>query len=577
MTNQMARYAGPYRRGGLIDFKHLPRGATFLRIMGVNYVHLRTADEGDLYVTEHGVPFLDHLQPEMWYEEPWFSQHRERLQGTSAVYRVKTMPVENHAMRDLDIVVKWSRVGQDIPLDTFTMNKAINAEFNTPFEEFSLVEELRWGRYGPRDLRIIMQKPLAIFAPPERMQLWQTGRSRERLLEKVARHPGIEIDILRSYILIYAWLKGPNSVEAFASMPYEPHRQVQEREMLMQQCNEDLEKKGFMVADNKPTHIILRMDQGKLKTQRDGKPLYGMVDYELLCRTPEHEEVVRRSQRSRYLQLQKDRFNPTDPVLFPEDLTAANVLGVDYVYGKAESTSGSVWVVGKHPELFDYFLPERWRSRQVQLSQRRQTFYVQTKDRIHLVWEVSRVGELAEENDHTRGRYDEIVRFGFNSPFEEFAYALELSRRDIKTTYPRAIYMTGQEVQLPSGIIDENRFEALVSLRVPDGSPALRMDRDYILIWGYWRGLEDDQAPGDSGYWTPIDATRAAAKGIIPPSDLPELVERQRKNLAQAGFEDMTLCGDHILMSYIPDGAVKRDAQEQYELRQCNFEMVRRL
>ena len=577
MSYHISHYAGSARRSGTIDFKHLPSGATFLRIMGVNYVHLKTADEGDLYVTEYGVPFLEHLQPEKWYEEPWFSQKRERLQGTSAVYRVPTMPVQQHRVASLDLVVKWSRVGQDVPLDTFTLNKAINAEFNTPFEEFSLVEELRRGHYGPVEKHILMQKPMAIFAPSERMQLWQTGRSRDKIMGKVARHPGIEIDILRSYILLYAWIKGLNVVEAGANMPWDHQRQTQEREVMMQKCNEDLETKGFMVADNKPTHIIVRMRNGEMRRDRLGNVLYGMVDYELLARTPKHEEAVKQRQRSRYLHLQKYRFAPQHHIHMPEDLKSTEVLGVDYVFGRSESTGGSVWVVGKDPELFGYFLPEKWRYRQVQLSQRRQTYYVQSKDRIHLVWEVSRLGELAMDNEQTHPRYEEIVRYGFNSPFEEFAHALELGRRGVRTTYPRAIYMTGREVQLPNVVMDENRMEKFRHTKAPDGSPLIRLDRDYILIWGYWRGLEDGQAPEDAGYWTPIDATRAAAKGIISAGELPEIMQRQREILARAGFEDMTLCGDHILLSYIPEGALKRSDDGFYEMRQCNFEMVKPL
>ena len=34
-------------------------------------------------------------------------------------------------------------------------------------------------------------------------------------------------------------------------------------------------------------------------------------------------------------------------------------MGVDYVYGEVESTGGALWVVGRDPVLFDYFLPEK--------------------------------------------------------------------------------------------------------------------------------------------------------------------------------------------------------------------------
>ena len=39
-------------------------------------------DKGDLYLTNYGAPFHQHLLPENWYEEPWFSQKRQRLEGT---------------------------------------------------------------------------------------------------------------------------------------------------------------------------------------------------------------------------------------------------------------------------------------------------------------------------------------------------------------------------------------------------------------------------------------------------------------------------------------------------------------
>jgi hypothetical protein len=354
-------------------------------------------------------------------------------------------------------------------------------------------------------------------------------------------------------------------------------KQVEQQQLLLKEVNAQLEKKGFLVADNKPTHIILRPRRGEMRKQRNGKLLYAMVDYELLNRTPEYEEHVKRPGRSKYLQLQKQRFKPEGRVEWPPGLSQTDVLGVDYVYGKAESTGGTLWVVGKLPELFSYFLPEKWRFKQVNLSQRRQTYYVQSKDRIHLVWEVSRLGELAQETDENRAIYERLVRYGFNTPFEEFAYALELRKRGMPTTYPRAIYRTGQEVQLPNCLVDEGRFEKLRGVKMPDGQPLLRLDRDYILIWGYWRGLEDEQAPGETGYWTPIDAEQAVAKGLIAPTLLPDLVARQCESLKRVGFEDLTLCGRHILLSYIPEGSIKLDESGQVELRQCNFEMVRPL
>ena len=78
----------------------------------------------------------------------------------------------------------------------------------------------------------------------------------------------------------------------------------------------------------------------------------------------------------------------------PAHLRATNVLGVDYIFGRAESTGGLLWVVGKDPDLFNYFLPERWRrTPKKNLSARNQIFRTRTKDNINLVWKVSRMGD----------------------------------------------------------------------------------------------------------------------------------------------------------------------------------------
>lgn len=117
-------------------------------------------------------------------------------------------------------------------------------------------------------------------------------------------------------------------------------------------------------------------------------------------------------------------------------------MGVDYVWGLTESTSGSLWVVGHDLDLFDYFQPERWRKTpRTKLSVTDHTYYTKTKDNINIVWKMSKVGELADNlsDEHAQ----KVIAYGYNSPFEEFALAFEMSRRGIPTVYPRAIYMTG--------------------------------------------------------------------------------------------------------------------------------------
>src|SRR4051812_17871821 len=170
-----------------------PTNYKTMSLLGVDYFHCKTSDGGDLYLTGYGLPFSELLQPENWYARDWFEAKRERLEGTSTVYRVPTRTIHETT---LQLVVKWSRVGEVVPLDTMTVNKFIHAEFNSPFEEFSLLMELRKGESGPSAIRIRTQRPLAIYVPKTLLQNWQTGRSEDKIRAKVARHPGIEIDIM---------------------------------------------------------------------------------------------------------------------------------------------------------------------------------------------------------------------------------------------------------------------------------------------------------------------------------------------------------------------------------------------
>jgi len=149
--------------------------APLVSMLGVDYWHFRTTDGGDLYTTQYGLPFAELLFPQNWFEREWFDRNRERLVGTSTVYKVQTKKVGE---RSLNIVVKWCRVGEEVPFDTLTLNKFAMAEFNSPYEEFSLVMEMR----NSRETGIIRtHKPLAIYVPSERLKLWQTGGRSQRL------------------------------------------------------------------------------------------------------------------------------------------------------------------------------------------------------------------------------------------------------------------------------------------------------------------------------------------------------------------------------------------------------------
>jgi len=545
-----------------------------LNLLRVEYLRTHTADGGELYLTRYGLPFWKNLLPENWYARDWFESHRERLQGTSAVYRVPTRRINGSA---LDLVVKFSRVGEAVPVDTFTVCKFINADFNSPFEEFSLLMELREGRSGPPGIRILTQRPLAIYVPSKRLPLWQTGRSEHKIKAKIAQHPGVEIDILREYVLLFGWVKGLDAVETADYW----HLDAQKREEFLSQTNSlvihELAQKGYRVVDMKPQHIILRPRKDRsLLRDRHRQFIYALIDYELLQRTPEHERSVRDARRRFYLAHMARRFDSGGAGPMPSHLSAVNLLDVDYVFGQAESTGGLLWVVGKDPDLFNYFLPERWRrTPKRQLSAHNQVFFTRTKDNVNLVWKVSRMGDSPQLRD-PRVKTEAAAQ-GFNSPFEEFAIALELARAGIRTVYPRAIYMTGGQRDDHRTVQDDRRHRSFAHLLTPGGEPVLRPDRDYITVWGFWNGPDELLASDDSRHYVAMNARRAIQQDLISESTLEELLAMKARRLARHGLIDLNPKPDHLLVSFDSEGRLVRDSEGKPEIRLCNFELIRRV
>ncbi len=538
-------------------------------ILGVNYRRRRTYDGGDLYVTRHGWPLLDLLMPLNWYESGWFRENRERLEGSSTVYRVATRTVGG---RRAELVVKWSRVGERVPFDTMTLNQFSEAEFNSPYEEFALVEELRAARRGGA---VRTHRPLAIYVPAKKLQLWQTGRNESRIARKKLKHRDVELDIFRQYILIYEWIKGRSIVEALEQTRIPRDRHARLVAEMTRRATAELAERGFVVHDMKPAHIIVRArPDGDLLREPDGRIAYALVDFELLARTPEHQSEVARARRGAYLQRQRHRFDAADAASFPAHLRPARILGVDFVHGQTESTRGELWVVGRDPNLFDYFQPERWRrTRKDALSETNEVYRTRSKDDINLVWRVSRVGERPDVNaDDPRGA--RMLAHGFNSPFEEFAYALRLTAAGVPAVYPRAIYMSGLESDVPAYVQDARRYERLADVRCPHGEPALRPNRIYVAIWGYWNGRDEMLAERDAAHCVPLDLDKAVRQGYVSGEMAAELMEFHRRRMAAAGFEDLNLKPDHLLLSLGPENTLLLDADGRPEIRQCNLELV---
>jgi hypothetical protein len=553
----------------LLEGYHIACDGEVENVFNVFYYHLQYRDGSDLYVTSFGVPFIDTLHPQGFFtDREWFRKNAVRLSGTSTTYRVRTKPVEG---RSKDIVIKYNRMGQDVP-GAEESSELSHAVFNSPFEEFSLVMELKEaGRAAATG--VVAQKPLAIYVPAERRDPSRMGRREFKMQDKIETHAQVKLDMFRPYVVIYEWIKGIDAAYACRE------GYIEEEQMVTLTRDAELKMKhiGFIVKDQKPHHVIIRPKRGnELALNRRGEVLYGVIDYELLSRTKEREEDIKQKRRMYYLSRQKNRFASQPELVSYPHLKHATFLGVDYVYGRAESTDGILWVVGRDPGLFDYFLPERWEhTPRTKLSANHEIYHTLTKDGIHLVWKVSKVGMLPDVDPFAEEER-RILEYGFNSPFEEVSFALELSDRGIRTVYPRAIYMFGKQTAISETVFDKSRYKSHRALRTQEGDPILRKDHSYIIIWGYWNGPDEKLAEKDGDYLEGISALSAYRNGIISRKEYMDLLQRKAERLARVGMEDLHLRGSHVLLSLVGGGELVRDAEQVPDMRICNFELLKR-
>jgi hypothetical protein len=270
------------------------------RIYGVPYVQLDDATGSQLLVTRHGWQLLEHLDPANWFSRQQYARRGQRLsEGSGAVYCV---PSQVRADRDVKLIVKFSRMAQDVPLHISSgfpgdvpQHVLDEMSFNDPFREFGLLEEMRNSQFGPADLKIRTKRPLAIYSPGRRFDPWQLGRTESRF----RRHAGqlaedqaeleagtepFEISIERQYVYLFHWIEGENA----QSLLQEGALSHGDMAQLVGHVVEDLAAKGFRVLDTKPNHVILRRrPNGELLT-RHGRLSYALVDFELLQATEEY-------------------------------------------------------------------------------------------------------------------------------------------------------------------------------------------------------------------------------------------------------------------------------------------------
>lgn len=260
------------------------------RIGGVDYLHLKGRQNGDLFFTRHGWPFADYLLPERWFYGEQFRKPGQALAGaTGAVYRV---PIAHPVRSRFALVVKFSRFGQDVGItvaDELISNRQFmarvdQAEFLPPFEEFANLERLRCQFRGI----FATKAPLAIYSPPTRYLAWQLGRKnhlqwayRRQLSasQNDDTEPKVEYDWERIYILLYRWMDGIDLEQAHAAGVISESQMVE----WTRHAADQLLDLGWMVLDHKPRHLIIRPARHKRGIlRRHDQPVLGLVDYELL-------------------------------------------------------------------------------------------------------------------------------------------------------------------------------------------------------------------------------------------------------------------------------------------------------
>lgn len=561
-----------------MPFDELPPDL-LVRAFGVDYAHVCLPAEGDLYVTRYGWPFAAHLMPANWYKNDWYARRGQRLPGaTGSVYRVQTRPVDG---RSVDLVVKFSRVAQYVAVvvpttfpDDIPPEVIASARFNSPMEEFGLVMELRRGAFGPRDVRVLTQRPLAIYAPPEEFPLWQLGRDEQsfyahgRHLADDQEHAikAIELDIRRIYVLLYGWIKGKDAEEAFGAGDIDGR----DFEALTPRVVGELRAKGFRVLDNKPKHFIVRTRRaGGTPLRRHGQLVYGLVDFEFLQRTHEHQRAFKSAQHDRYWHLQRCRWQPAAGPM-PSHLRRVTIFGIPYVFG-AGPDGGKLWVVGHDPELFDYFMPDRWRrTARIKLSPTNEVYRTRTRDNIHVVYRRSRVGTRPYVDPLT-GWGRRIREHGYNSPFEEVAIAERLRQMGIASAYPRAIYRTGHPSTKAGYLCDQRRFadHAEVLTPGPSPEPVLSPGYDYYTIWGCYRGADPEQPADGIDGPSAIDLRRACEAELVTSEQVSEVVETTRRRLRACGFGAEGIDSDELIVFPRPGGGLRRDDRGRIDVTLC--------
>ncbi len=268
------------------------------RVHDVDYVAVRGMQGGDLFLTREGWAVAESLLPAVWYDDQRFRTLGRALPGaTGSVYRV---PAPHPYRRDIGLVVKFCRFGQDVGLTVlgdaagfpWPARLLDDAQFLGPFEEFAAIGRLRAQVGGGRGPVVRTKRPLAIYSPATRHPLWELGRA-PHLYSRQASvlaadqrlrpgQPPVAYDPERLYVLIYQWVDGIDAEEAARLGALDDTAMV----ALSHTVARDIAAHGFAVLDHKPRHIIVRAGRDGRLVSRRGRTLYAVIDYELLVPLP---------------------------------------------------------------------------------------------------------------------------------------------------------------------------------------------------------------------------------------------------------------------------------------------------
>ena len=286
---------------GQTPFHEVPRPLR-REVYGVPYVELTDSSGGTIWLTRYGWNLLEQLEPTKWYDGRRYNRKGEYLsKGSGSVFRVVS---QDSRGRPVNLVVKFSRMAQDLPLqvssrfpDGLPRHLLDESVFNDPFEEFGVLEELRSGEFGPPDIRVRTKRPLAIYSPGRQFKPWQLGRSEHQFrrhahgLRENQESLGegmqpVQLHFDRQYITLFQWVRGQ---DAEALVKAGVFSEDEASELVVEVMNE-LAVKGFRMLDIKPNHIILRRRLDGSLLARHGRLSYALVDFELLQRTEEYRK-----------------------------------------------------------------------------------------------------------------------------------------------------------------------------------------------------------------------------------------------------------------------------------------------